>query len=424
MNSDQAEPQRLPSRTLGELALARLGKTPRKSDYRNEGALKIIKFRDILENGEIDWDNAEKGFLADEPSALAGMREVRVGDVLVTASAHMSEHIGKKTAIVQSIPPRFREAFVVGEVLQIRTKPSVDPRWVLNYMRSRDGYKAIQEKVHGVHLIASRAREIEIPVAGLDHQRRIVAEVDKQFSRLDEAVANLKHVKANLDRYVAATLGEALSGKWTGTEADWRPVPLREVADVQLGQQRAPVHAADLNPIPYIRAANVTWRGLSLGDVKSMGFPNAARYRLAYGDILLAEASGSANEVGKPAIWRDEIPGACYQKTLVRVRCQPNRLNYEFAYYFFLHTCLSGQFARLAPGVGILHLTAERMLVWPTTAPPLPVQASVVSEIERRLSIVRGVEAEVDANLKRAGALRQAVLARAYQTSPAMESCQ
>ena len=257
----------------------------------------------------------------------------------------------------------------------------------------------------------------EIRLPNLEEQRRIVAELEKQFSRLDEAVANLKRVKANLDRYLAATLCEAFSGKWAGTEANWRPLPLREVADVQLGQQRAPVHAADANPIPYVRAANITWRGLDLSDVKSMGFPNPARYRLAYGDILLAEASGSANEVGKPAVWRDEIPGACYQKTLIRVRCRTELLNYEFAYYFFLQTALSGQFAKLAPGVGILHLTAERMLVWPTAAPPLPVQGLIVTEIHRRLSIVRKVEAEVDANLKHAQALRQAVLKHCFASA-------
>lgn len=284
------------------------------------------------------------------------------------------------------------------------------------------GYlKAINEATSSVtvkHLSSRTIEDIPLPFPPLHEQEEIVAELEKQFSRLDEAVANLKRVRDNLERYLAATLGEAFSGKWAGTEANWPPVPLREVADVQLGQQRAPVHAADTNPTPYVRAANVTWRGLDLSDVKSMGFPNPARYRLAYGDILLAEASGSANEVGKPAVWRGEIPGACYQKTLIRVRCRADVLNYEFAYYFFLHTALSGQFAKLAPGVGILHLTAERMLAWPTVAPPLTVQASIVAEIDRRLSILREVGAEVDANLKRAQALRQAVLAHAFLGMP------
>ena len=295
-------------------------------------------------------------------------------------------------------------------VLRARAVPT---SWLAHYLNVV-GYDGLVTGTTRLKLTQAAMRQIRVPVAPWHVMEQRVAEIEKQFSRLDEAVANLKRVKANLDRYLAATLCEAVSGRWAGTEADWRPVPLREVADVQLGQQRAPVHAADENPVPYVRAANVTWRGFDLCDVKSMGFPNVARYRLAYGDILLAEASGSANEVGKPAVWRDEIPGACYQKTLIRVRCMPDRLNFEFAYYFFLHTALSGQFARLAPGVGILHLTAERMLVWPMVAPPLRIQASVVAEVDRRLSIVREVEAETDANLKRAQALRQAVLVRAF----------
>ncbi len=335
------------------------------------------------------------------------------------------------TVLLCKINPRINRAWTVGsftkhqkiastEWITFPPHPDLEPRYLAHYLSRKEIRDYLAANASGVggslmRVKASTVEDLPLPLPNVDEQRRIVAEIEKQFSRLDGAVANLKRVKANLDRYLAATLGEAFSGKWAGTEADWRRVLLREVADVQLGQQRAPVHAADVNPIPYVRAANVTWRGLDLSDVKSMGFPNAGRYRLAYGDILLAEASGSANEVGKPAIWRDEIPGACYQKTLIRVRCRPALLNYEFAYYYFLHTALSGQFARLAPGVGILHLTAERMLVWPTVAPPLPMQASVVAEVDRRLSIVSEVAAEVEANMKRAQALRQAVLASAFR---------
>ena len=41
-------------------------------------------------------------------------------------------------------------------------------------------------------------------------------------------------------------------------------------------------------------------------------------------------------------------------------------------------------------------------------------QIRIVAEVDRRLSIVREVEAEVDTNLKRAQALRQATLAKAF----------
>ena len=85
-----------------------------------------------------------------------------------------------------------------------------------------------------------------------------------------------------------------------------------EIGDVQLGRQRSPKNRSDKYPTKYVRAANITWQGLSLDDVMDMDFKPSERatYTLRRGDILLSEASGSADEVGKPAIWNGKIPTA------------------------------------------------------------------------------------------------------------------
>ncbi|PLX99281.1 MAG: hypothetical protein C0623_09370 [Desulfuromonas sp.] len=79
-----------------------------------------------------------------------------------------------------------------------------------------------------IHMISRSAQNgfnkgeiypIEIPIAPLEQQKRIVAEIEKQFSRLDEAVANLKRVKANLKRYKASVLKASVEGKLT---EEWR----------------------------------------------------------------------------------------------------------------------------------------------------------------------------------------------------------
>jgi len=57
------------------------------------------------------------------------------------------------------------------------------------------------------------------PLAPLKDQQKIVAEIEKQFSRLDEAVASLKRIQANLKRYKAAVLKAAVEGKLT---EQWR----------------------------------------------------------------------------------------------------------------------------------------------------------------------------------------------------------
>jgi type I restriction enzyme S subunit len=54
----------------------------------------------------------------------------------------------------------------------------------------------------------------------VDEQRRIVSEIEKQFTRLEAGVAALKRVQANLKRYRAAVLKAACEGKLVSTEAE------------------------------------------------------------------------------------------------------------------------------------------------------------------------------------------------------------
>src|SRR5574341_1640159 len=57
-------------------------------------------------------------------------------------------------------------------------------------------------------------KKFYFPIAPPEDQKRIVAEIEKQFSRLDEAVANLKRVKANIKRYKAAVISKVTSQTW------------------------------------------------------------------------------------------------------------------------------------------------------------------------------------------------------------------
>ena len=65
--------------------------------------------------------------------------------------------------------------------------------------------------------------KIPIPLPSLPEQHRIVAEIEKQFTRLDAGVAALKRVQANLKRYRAAVLKAACEGRLVPTEAElWK----------------------------------------------------------------------------------------------------------------------------------------------------------------------------------------------------------
>lgn len=137
---------------------------------------------------------------------------------------------------------------------------------------------------------------------------------------------------------------------------------------------------------PYLRAANVTWQGLALDDVKSMNFTDSemATYRLERGDLLLSEASGSPTEVGKPALWNGEISDCAFQNTLLRIR--PRNQEPRFLLHFFRFMALSGRFMPEARGVGINHLGRARLAGWIVPIPELPEQRRIVEIIEDHFS--------------------------------------
>ena len=306
--------------------------------------------------------------------------------------------------------------------------------------------------------------EKEIHLPPLPVQREIVAEIEKQFTRLDAGVAALRRVQANLKRYRAAVLKAACEGRLVPTEAElakaegrtyetgeqllariladrrkhwhgrgkykepaapdttnlpplpegWAWASIEQLGDVQLGRQRSPKNISKDYPTKYIRAANITEHGIDLVDVLEMEFSPAERERFAlqHGDIVLSEASGSSSQVGKPAIWRGELPLCCFQNTVLRLR--PVVVAATYILVAFRHFYANGVFAKVAGGVGINHLSAAKFSAIPFPLPPLAEQTRIVAEIERCLSIVEELEVAVAANLQRATRLRQSILRRAF----------
>ncbi|BBX60564.1 Type-1 restriction enzyme EcoKI specificity protein [Mycobacterium shottsii] len=187
---------------------------------------------------------------------------------------------------------------------------------------------------------------------------------------------------------------------------NWPVRPLSEVAEVRLGRQRSPKNHQGDSMRPYLRAANVTWSGLSLDDVKSMNFTGEelATYRLKPGDIVLGEASGSPGEVGKPAIWSGEIPDCAFQNTLIRVR--PREHEPRFLLHYFRYQALVGKFVEHSRGVGIHHLGRARLATWPTPVPPIAEQRRIVDLLEDHLSRLDVANRGLAQNLNKLNALR------------------
>lgn len=173
------------------------------------------------------------------------------------------------------------------------------------------------------------------------------------------------------------------------------------VGSVRLGRQRSPENTVGTNPTKYLRAANIGPDGLDLSDVLEMDFTPSEReqFALAAGDVVLAEASGSPAQVGRSAIWNDEIEGCCFQNTVIRFRSQA--ASPKYAQIVFRHFARSGVFANAARGVGIQHLGGTRFAELHFPLPPSREQERIVQRAEARLEEIRGAERSLRSALAR-----------------------
>lgn len=188
-------------------------------------------------------------------------------------------------------------------------------------------------------------------------------------------------------------------------QARWEKAPVRELGEVQLGRQRSPVHHSGKHMRPYLRVANVYEDRIDTSDVLEMNFTpeEFANYALKHGDILLNEGQ-SLELVGRPAMYRDEVPGACFQNTLLRYRVGP-ALDARFALLQFRWFFHSQRFQKIASWTtSIAHLGAKRFAEMELSIPPIDEQRRIVDEIEKqftRLDAAVVALERVKASLKR-----------------------
>ena len=142
---------------------------------------------------------------------------IAIGDVLVVKD-------GATTGKVSFVKSGFPEPAVVNEhVFIARPSPQLLSAYIFYYLYSQAGRDGIMLDFRGAAqggISQSFADKVIVPLAPLPEQRRIVAEIERQFSLLDAGVANLKRVQANLKRYRAAVLQAACTGQLVPTEAE------------------------------------------------------------------------------------------------------------------------------------------------------------------------------------------------------------
>lgn len=163
----------------------------------------------------------------------------------------------------------------------------------------------------------------------------------------------------------------------------WEWCRVDDIGDLKLGRQRSPKDHHGPYMTPYLRVANVHDNEIRTDDLKFMNFTPEERvvFSLEYGDVLLNEGQ-SLELVGRPAIFREEVLGACFQNTLIRFRVKKLVSN-EYLLAYFRHCLYSGRFQKAATQTtNIAHLSVSRLSPVEVPLPPRNEQYKIVLKIK------------------------------------------
>ena len=393
-----------------------------------------------------------------------GFTAFREGDVLFAKITPCMEN--GKMAVVPKLVNGY--GFGSTEFHVLRPKQDMDAKYIYYYVSSQafrgEAERYMTGAVGQKRVSTTYLKQSTIPVAPPDQQKRIVAEIEKQFSRLDEAVANLKRVKANLKRYKAAVLKAAVEGRLVETEAE---LARREDRSYETGAQLlqriletrrsqwqgkgkykepAAPDTTDLPELPegwavasleqltsgnrvicygilmpkenapngilYVKVKDLKGDKVNVASLHRTTPEIAAKYArasLRTGDLLLA----IRGTYGRIAEVPPELDGGNITQDTARLVVSP-LADTAYVACFLRSQDAQNYFKRVARGVAVKGVNIADVRLCPVPLPSLREQQRIAAEVDRRLSLLRAIEAQVDANLQRAERLGQSVLTQAF----------
>jgi type I restriction enzyme S subunit len=447
--------------TLGEIGHWFGGGTPSKSNslFWTGGSIPWVSPKDM----KCDVINDAQDHITEEAITQSATNLVEKGSILIVVRSGILQH-------TLPVAITARQVTLNQDLKAILPNKNVLPEYLAFALKAFE-----RDILHTCTKTGTTVQSLElpvflryeIPIAPLPEQRRIVAEIEKQFTRLEEGVSALKRVQANLKRYRAAVLKAACEGRLVPTEAE---LAKAENRDFETGEEllarilverkknwsgrgkykepKIPDIANQLD-IPkgwiWVSVEQILAEPLCNGvSVKGSNDPPGVRalrlsamsdYRFDYldirylplaessiedlwiqeGDFFISRGNGSIHLVGRGTYAHKPPLPTIYPDTMIRLRLIKDIRASGWIRAIWPSRTIHAQIEmKVKTTAGIYKIAQPQVEQIVIPLPPLAEQERIVAEVERRLSVIEELEATVEANLKRATSLRQAILQKAF----------
>lgn len=328
------------------------------------------------------------------------------------------------TVLLCKINPRINRAWSVGsftkhqkiastEWITFPPHPDLEPKYLKHYLSRRELRDHLAANASGVggslmRVKASALQDLPLPLPDIAEQRRVVAEVEKQFSRLDETVDYLIASERKLEAYIATVLDRAVDG--------WSTEPLGALLKEPLRNGHSARATSNVNGLRAFTLSAVTSGDFSEINTKlTVADPAKVDDLWAEPGDIYIERSNTPELVGTARLYRGPANFAFIPDLLIRVRVS-DRLLPEFAELALMSQRARRFFRSRAQGIAGSMPKIDQGIVesFPMPVPTLIEQRKACEDAERRLSLAARMQTEITSALKSTQRLRQSILVEVY----------
>jgi type I restriction enzyme S subunit len=404
-----------------------------KADSASFGT-RFLRITD-LEGGSIDWQSVPGLVFGGETDQY----RLDHGDFVFARSGSV-----EKAARIEHPPDAVFASYLIrGKLLS----QSVSD-WLRYFILSEDYLRQIRERAAGIgmsNVNATKFSSISVALPPFAEQHRIIAKIDSLFGKTKRARVNLDHTPRLVEKYKQAILASAFRGEltreWSSKNAhtlivdnhsskidarltelpdlpsNWRWQAISEVMGISGGLIKNPTRSAMAMRRPYLRVANVYANELRLAEIAETGCTEKEfeKTKLVPGDLLIVEGNGSLEQIGRVAIWNNEISECSHQNHIIRAR--PSEI-VEPRYALFWLLSPAGRkaieaVASSSSGLHTLSITKVGGLPIPLCAKPE--QVEIVRLIENAFVWIDRLGAETNSARRLNDHLEQAILTKAFR---------
>ncbi len=363
---------------------------------QDKDAVAILRANNIQDDG-LNFDDLV--YVKKSKASLA--QYIKAGDIVVCASSGSKKLVGKAAIANEDMEISF------GAFCKVVRPKKLMPSYVGHYFQSSKYRNKISELAGGANINNIRNEhidELDIVVPNIDEQERISIELSKVCA----LISLRKQQLSKLDELVKSRFIEMFGDVITNTRG-WKQYVLSEIATSRLGKMLDAKQQTGNSSFPYLANFNVQWFRFDLTSLNQMDFDeeDQVEFELKEGDLLVCEGG----EIGRCAVWHNEMQPCYFQKALHRVRCNTEVINPNYMAWWFKYNCDHNGFAAIEGAKAtIAHLPGAKLKLLRVTTPPIELQNGFAAFIEQ----IDKSKFEIGKSLKKLETLKKALMQKYF----------